>query len=158
MKKQSCQSKVKHTCTGSIQYALCTSYETELPEFSELECPSIEETTEELYNLVGEIKEETDLSELGEKCLEYLLDENDKIVVKNVLLKFEEEICNLKISGSYPKTLSFLPDCEHFIVLNQESNEIVTFSIKKGADYFLMEGKPLEIQTPNCIQFFELEE
>ena len=96
MKKQSCQSKVKHTCTGSIQYALCTSYETELPEFSELECPSIEETTEELYNLVGEIKEQTDLSELGERCLEYLLDENDKIVVKNVLLKFEEEICNLK--------------------------------------------------------------
>ena len=96
MKKQSCQSKVKHTCTGSIQYALCTSYEGILPEFSELECPSIEETTEELYNLVGEIKEETDLSELGEKCLEYLLDENDKIVVKNVLLKFEEEICNLK--------------------------------------------------------------
>ena len=96
MKKQSCQSKVKHTCTGSIQYALCTSYETELPEFSELECPSIEETTEELYNLVGEIKEQTDLSELGERCLEYLLDENDNIVVKNVLLKFEEEICNLK--------------------------------------------------------------
>ena len=96
MKKQSCQSKVKHTCTGSIQYALCTSYEGILPEFSELECPSIEETTEELYNLVGEIKEETDLSELGERCLEYLLDENDKIVVKNVLLKFVEEICNLK--------------------------------------------------------------
>ena len=96
MKKQSCQSKVKHTCTGSIQYALCTQYETDLPEFSELECPSIEETTEELYNLVGEIKEQTDLSELGERCLEYLLDENDKIVVKNVLLKFEEEICNLK--------------------------------------------------------------
>lgn len=68
-----------------------------------------------------------------------------------------EEICNLKISGSYPKTLSFLPDCEHFIVLNQESNQIVTFAIKKGAKYFLMEGKPLEIQTPNCIQFFELD-
>ncbi len=68
-----------------------------------------------------------------------------------------EEICNLKISGSYPKTLSFLPDCEHFIVLNQESNEIVTFSIKKGANYFLMEGKPLEIQTPNCIQFYDLD-
>ena len=95
MKKQSCQSKVKHTC-GSIVFADCTSYEGILPEFSELECPSIEETTEELYNLVGEIKEETDLSELGEKCLEHLLDENDKIVVKNVLLKFEEEICNLK--------------------------------------------------------------
>ena len=92
--KKNCN-KIKHTC-GSIVFAGCTSYQTDLPEFSELECPSIEETTEELYNLVGEIKEETDLSELGEKCLEYLLDENDKIVVKNVLLKFEEEICNLK--------------------------------------------------------------
>ena len=92
--KKNCN-KIKHTC-GSIVFADCTSYQTDLPEFSELECPSIEETTEELYNLVGEIKEQTDLSELGEKCLEYLLDENDKIVVKNVLLKFEEEICNLK--------------------------------------------------------------
>ena len=93
MKK--CNQKIKHTC-GSIVFADCTSYQTDLPEFSELECPSIEETTEELYNLVGEIKEQTDLSELGDACLEYLLDENDKIVVKNVLLKFEEEICNLK--------------------------------------------------------------
>lgn len=96
MKKQSCQSKVKQTCTGSVQYALCTIYETDLPEFSELECPSIEETTEELYNLVGEIKEETDLSELGDRCLEYVETEEGKLIVKNILLKFEEEICNLK--------------------------------------------------------------
>lgn len=94
MKKQSCHSKIRHTC-GTKNFASCIDYQTELPEFSELECPSIEETTEELYDLVGEIKEETDLSELGEKCLEYLLDENDKIVVKNVLLKFEEKICEL---------------------------------------------------------------
>ena len=95
MKKQSCHSKIRHTC-GTKNFASCIDYQTELPEFSELECPSVEETTEELYNLVGEIKEETDLSELGEKCLEYLLDENDKIIVKNVLLKFEEKICELE--------------------------------------------------------------
>ena len=56
--KKNCN-KIKHTC-GSIVFADCTSYQTDLPEFSELECPSIEETTEELYNLVGEIKEQTD--------------------------------------------------------------------------------------------------
>lgn len=67
-------------------------------------------------------------------------------------------ICNLKISGNYPKTLSFLPDGEHFITLNQESNEMVIFAMKKGEPYFLMEGKPLNIQTPNCIQFYELED
>ena len=88
----------KYSCGEKIS-SICTMYEGELPNWSELNeeiCATIEETTEELYNLVGEIKEQTDLSELGEKCLEYLLDENDKIVVKNVLLKFEEEICNLK--------------------------------------------------------------
>ena len=92
MKK--CNQKIKHTC-GSIVFASYTIYETDLPEFSELECPSIEETTEELYNFVGEIKEETDLSELGEKCLEYVENEEGKIIVKNVLLKFEEKICEL---------------------------------------------------------------
>jgi hypothetical protein len=91
-----CNNRVKQTC-GSINYATCISYETELPTFSELGgCVSIEETTEELYNLVGEIKEEIDLSELGEKCLEYITDENNKVVVKNVLLKFEEKICELE--------------------------------------------------------------
>lgn len=93
MKK--CNQKIKHTC-GSIVFADCTSYEGILPEFSELECPSIEETTTELYELIGVIKEETDLSELGNQCLDYLKDDNDKIVVKNVLLKHEEEICLLK--------------------------------------------------------------
>lgn len=92
--KKNCN-KIKHTC-GSIVFAGCTSYEGILPEFSELECPSIEETTEELYNLVGEIKEETDLKDLGDKCLEYVETEEGKIIVKNVLLKFEDEICLLK--------------------------------------------------------------
>ena len=90
-----CHNKIKHTC-GSIVFAGCTSYEGILPEFSELECPSIEETTEELYNLVGEIKEETDLKDLGDKCLEYVETEEGKIIVKNVLLKHEDEICLLK--------------------------------------------------------------
>lgn len=92
--KKNCN-KIKHTC-GSIVFADCTSYETDLPEFSELECPSIEETTEELYNLVGEIKEEIDLKDLGDKCLEYVETEEGKIIVKNVLLKQEDEICLLK--------------------------------------------------------------
>ena len=88
--------KIKNTCTGSLQQATCTEYQTELPSFSELsECVSIEETTEELYSLIGKIKTEIDLSELGERCLEYV-EAGGKIFVKNVLLKLEEEICNQK--------------------------------------------------------------
>lgn len=90
-----CGNKIKQTC-GETTFAACVSYEGDLPEFSELEeCSSIEDTTEELYKLVGELKEETDLTTLGETCLEYVLDEG-KIVVRNVLLKYEEEICLLK--------------------------------------------------------------
>lgn len=85
--KKSCGSKIKHTCTGNLQYSTCVQYELELPEFSELgDCVSIEDTTNELYNLVGEIRTETDLSELGNECLDYVLEEG-KIIVKNVLLK-----------------------------------------------------------------------
>jgi hypothetical protein len=91
-----CNNRVKQTC-GSTNYATCISYETELPTFSELEdCVDLDQTTTELYSLVGGIKEEIDLSELGKNCLDYLTDENDKIVVKNVLLKFEEKICELE--------------------------------------------------------------
>ena len=91
-----CGNTIKSTCTGSITHATCVKYETELPEFSEISgCPVIEETTEELYKFVGELKSQTDLSELGEECLTYVLD-SGKIVVKNVLLKLEEEVCTLK--------------------------------------------------------------
>jgi hypothetical protein len=87
-----CKPKIKHTC-GTKVFATCVEYETELPEFSEIDdCPTIEETTEELYTLVGE----SQLEGLGELCLEYVKTEEDKIIVSYVLAKFEEEICNLK--------------------------------------------------------------
>lgn len=89
-----CGNKIKQTCTGNRVYATCTEYETELPEFSTLEdCVTIEETTAELYDVVGKILDNTDLNELGNLCLEYVLDEEGKIIVKNVLSKFEEIIC-----------------------------------------------------------------
>jgi len=88
--------KIKYSCSGDAVFATCTSYESDLPEFSEISgCPNIEETTTELYELVGELRDQTDLSELGEKCISYTKVEG-KIFVKNVLLKMEEEICTLR--------------------------------------------------------------
>lgn len=67
----SCQGKTKSRC-GKKQYSACIFYEKDLPDFSELQdCVTIEETTEELYNLVGEIKEELDLSTLDNECLTF---------------------------------------------------------------------------------------
>ena len=99
---KNCGNKVKNTC-GEKVYATCTYYEGVVPDFSSLadqDCNTIEETTEDTYELIGAIKDEIDLSDLtggGIACnLNYAPDENGNTVVKNVLLKYEEEICLLK--------------------------------------------------------------
>lgn len=89
--------KEKHTCGDSVSYATCVAYETTLPDFSEIDdCADLDATTTELYELVGDIREQIDLTELAESCLEYIKDAEERIVVKNALLKHQEEICNLK--------------------------------------------------------------
>lgn len=96
--KKTCGNKTKHTC-GIISYATCTNFEGTVNPQSELieeQCLDLEQTTQDTYNQLEDINEQIDLSVLGEKCLEYLTNEEDKIIVKNVLLKFEEEICLLK--------------------------------------------------------------
>lgn len=93
MAKNNCN-KIKQTC-GTTLVAQCVSYEGTTNENSPLkdDCAlSISETTQDIYNQLEQIS----LSELGEKCLTYVLDDDGKIIVKNVLLKYEEEICTLK--------------------------------------------------------------
>ena len=85
--------KVKQTC-GSEQYATCVSYEGTVNNQSSLindSCISIEETTQDIYDQLGKMTTDG----LGYACLAYTLD-NQKITIKNVLKKYEEEICSLK--------------------------------------------------------------
>lgn len=96
---KNCNQKVKYTCTGSTTFAMCTNFEGEVnpqSEYTTEDCLSLEETTQDQYNQLENIWNEINLSELGSQCLDYLTDENDKVIVKNVLLKHEEEICLLK--------------------------------------------------------------
>jgi len=87
--------KIKYTC-GEVSQATCVAYETTLPEFSEItDCADLDATTTELYTLVGELRDQTDLTELIEQCLDYVLI-GGKLFVKNALLKQGEEICALK--------------------------------------------------------------
>lgn len=89
--------KINQTC-GSTTYSSCTNFEG-TPNIQSVlygeTCLDQEIVDQDQYNQLGEIKTETDLTELGESCLVYVLEEG-KIVVKNVLAKFEEEICTLK--------------------------------------------------------------
>jgi hypothetical protein len=94
--------KIKYGCETA--FASCVTYETPLPDFSEIVgCADLDETTTELYCLVKDIKTEIDLSELGEKCLTYT-EVAGKTFVKNALLKMEEEICLLKEEVNTLKT------------------------------------------------------
>lgn len=98
--------KTKYGC--NLVQATCVEYQTELPTFSEIgECPSLDDTTKELYDLIGEIKTENDLSALGNLCLEYTTI-GGKNIVKNVLLKFEQKICELEDEIDTLKTTATL--------------------------------------------------
>ena len=90
---KNCNQKIKHTC-GERTYLICAEYESNVNADSSLvdvNCKNGEEVIQDIYNQLDNL----DLSELGELCLEYV-QVSGKNIVKNVLLKFEEEICNLK--------------------------------------------------------------
>ena len=85
--------KISHTC-GERTYLICSEYEGTVNSDSSLveeSCLNGQEVVQDIYNQL----ENLDLSALGELCLSYV-QENNKNIVKNVLLKFEDEICLLK--------------------------------------------------------------
>ena len=61
------------------------------------------------------------------------------------------KICILPISGKYPKDLAVFPDEKTLVVLNHESNEIRFFHIDYEKGLIVMKGRPIKIETPNCI-------
>ena len=82
--------KISHTC-GERTYLICSEYEGTVNSDSSLveeSCLNGQEVVQDIYNQLGNL----DLSALGELCLSYV-QENNKNIVKNVLLKFEEKIC-----------------------------------------------------------------
>ena len=85
----------KYSCGDKIS-SICTIYDGGLPiwsEFNDELCVTIEETTEEIYNQVSEIKENLDTSNLGRACLQY--PNNENIKQKDANLVFEKNICDL---------------------------------------------------------------
>ena len=65
-------------------------------------------------------------------------------------------VCDSKISGDYPKSIAIFPDGRHFLSLNHDTNEIMTFRVNYEKNYFLMKGKPIAIDQPNCIRIHKL--
>lgn len=88
--------KYKHGCEAV--YSTCVITEsTPNPQSSLVgaECISQQDFNEDVFEQLENIQTQSDLSELGEQCLDYVL-VGGKLFVKNALLKMEEEICSLK--------------------------------------------------------------
>lgn len=64
----------------------------------------------------------------------------------------------LPISGEYPKFITLFPDDQHIACVNNESNSITTFKIDYEKNILVMKGRPIEVDTPNCILFREIED
>ena len=87
-----CNNKISHTC-GQRTYLVCSEYEGTVNTDSSLteeSCLNGQEVVQDIYNQL----ENLDLSALGDLCLSYTT-VGGKNIVKNVLLKFEEKICEL---------------------------------------------------------------
>ncbi|MDO4621882.1 MAG: lactonase family protein [Eubacteriales bacterium] len=62
----------------------------------------------------------------------------------------------LPISGSYPKDIAMFPDGKHIACVNHESNTITTFAVDYEKNLLVQSGRPMKVDTPNCILITEM--
>jgi len=115
---KNCGNKIQNTCTGSLQYSTCVQWEGEVNPQSSLvddSCLDQEIVDQDQYDQLEDIWNEIDLSALGKSCLTYVL-EDGKTIVKNVLLKYEQEICELKQKQTSSENINLcdinIADCD----------------------------------------------
>ena len=89
--------KVKYGCGDVIQDSCISTEVTPNSQSAILEesCPSQFDVNEDIYGQLENIQTNSDLTELIDQCLDYVL-VSGKLLVKNALLKQGEEICTLK--------------------------------------------------------------
>ena len=68
------------------------------------------------------------------------------------------ELCILPISGKYPKDIDIFPDEKTLVVLNHESNDIRFFHVDYEKKLLVMKGRPIKLETPNCILISKLDD
>lgn len=64
----------------------------------------------------------------------------------------------LPISGDYPKDAALFPNNKYLVSLNHESNTMTFFHVDMEKGLLVMNGKEIEVERPNCIIFFKVEE
>jgi 6-phosphogluconolactonase len=69
-----------------------------------------------------------------------------------------EKRFTLPISGVFPKDVKVFPDGKHIAVVNHMSGTITMFTVNYDQNTIVMKGKPVQIDTPNCITFTRVED
>lgn len=64
-----------------------------------------------------------------------------------------EKRFSLPVSGDYPKDLRAFPGGDFIASVNHGSGTITTFRVDYEKNIMLMKGKPVTLDTPNCIIF-----
>jgi 6-phosphogluconolactonase len=62
------------------------------------------------------------------------------------------------VSGDYPKAVGVFADGQHFVSLNHDGDSLSFFHVDYKNGYFLNSAKPIDIEKPNCIEFYEVQE
>lgn len=68
-----------------------------------------------------------------------------------------KEAFRTKVDSDYPKMLAVFPDERHYLTINNASNDIVSYLIDYKGGYSLQSGKPVKVDSPNCIYMLKLE-
>ena len=66
------------------------------------------------------------------------------------------KILSLPVGGAYPKDAILFPDSRHLVSLNHESNSMTFFTFSEEKRTLVMNGRPLNVASPNCIVFHKL--
>lgn len=112
-----CNKKIKYTCGNKIP-STCVFYDLEetIPEFSNLHgesCIVIEETTQDLYELIKSIKLSTDLDNFDKGCLDIdkvtdPYDKKEKYLIKDILAALRDKVCNDSSNSSEEQNIDWI--------------------------------------------------
>lgn len=66
------------------------------------------------------------------------------------------QVFETKVNSDYPKVLAIFPDEQHYLTLNNNSNDIFSYKIDFEKGYSLQKGASVKVDKPNCIYILGL--
>ena len=65
-------------------------------------------------------------------------------------------VFHTRVCSDFPKMLAIFPDGKHYLTLNNASNDIAFYSVDYERNCSMWEGKPIQVDKPNCIYILKL--